>query len=210
MGVMIETLKKNIRKSLKLIGLAAIISAVSLWFFTTDYPTMMKNRYFTGSIENYMNVTIGDRREEVLYKLGRPHYVLGDPGKCNGNQPWDCSRRVYFTDGSSDSIDKIDKDIKFYNVYNYLTNPNLLDSFSIYFDENNKVKTLHCRGKCDAILGISTSSDERDLIRFLGNPTSSKIDANSGIKIVSYKKYNLLFYLEKMKVYMIVVGSDDR
>jgi hypothetical protein len=210
MGVMIETLKKNIRKSLKLIGLAAIISAVSLWFFTTDYQTMMKNRYFTGSIENYMNVTIGDRREEVLYKLGRPHYVLGDPGKCNGNQPWDCSRRVYFTDGSSDSIDKIDKDIKFYNVYNYLTNPNLLDSFSIYFDENNKVKTLHCRGKCDAILGISTSSDERDLIRFLGNPTSSKIDANSGIKIVSYKKYNLLFYLEKMKVYMIVVGSDDR
>lgn len=207
---MIETLKKNIRKSLKLIGLAAIISAVSLWFFTTDYPTMMKNRYFTGSIENYMNVTIGDRREEVLYKLGRPHYVLGDPGKCNGNQPWDCSRRVYFTDESSDSIDKIDKDIKFYNVYNYLTNPNLLDSFSIYFDENNKVKTLDCRGKCDAILGISTSSDERDLIRFLGNPTSSKIDANSGIKIVSYKKYNLTFYLEKMKVYMIVVGSDDR
>jgi hypothetical protein len=210
MGVMIETLTKNIRNSLKLIGLAALISAVSLWFFSTDYPTMIKNRYFTGSIENYMNVSIGDKREDVLYKLGRPISVLGDPGKCNDNQPWSCLRRVYFTGETSDKINKIDKDIKFFNVYNYPDNSNSSDSFSIYFDTKNQVKTMDCTGKCDAILGITISSDERDLIRLLGNPSSSKINAGSGIKTVTYKKFNLTFYLEKMKVYMIVVGPDDR
>lgn len=203
-----KTLTKIFRNPVKLIGLAILISLVSVWVFSTDYPKIIKNRYFAGPIENYMSVGIGDERAEVLYKLGKPPFVLGDLNGCTDPKKF-CGRRVYTTDENSVDFAKIDKDIEFYEVYEYENNFPSKDSFSIFFDNKRKVRSITCQGSCDPVFGIFIGSDERDLTKFLGNPSGSKIDVGSGVKTISYSRFNLSFYLEKMKIYMIVIGTDD-
>jgi len=207
---MTNNITNIVRNLFKTIGAIIIIFLFSIWFIGSDYPQIIKNRYFTGPINNYMNVSIGDTRAEVLYKLGRPPYVFGPLNGCTDDKPWKCDRIVYSTDEKSLDSAKIDKDIKFYEIYEYEKYDGLKNSFMISFDKNNEVRTITCLKFCDAVLGINLNSDESDLRRFLGDPSISEVSADSGIKTISYRKFNLTFYLTKMKVYLIRIGPDDR
>jgi len=210
MAISTQNLTKIIRNLFKPIGLITLILLFFIWFISTDYPAIVKNRYFTGPINNYMNVSIGDTRADVLYKLGRPPYVFGPLNGCTDDKPWSCSRIVYSTDENSIDTAKIDKDMKFYEIYEYEDYDGSKNSFMISFDKNNQVRTVTCLKVCDAVLGIGLNSEESDLRRFLGDPSISEVSADSGVKTLSYSKYNLTFYLTKMKVYMIIIGPDDR
>lgn len=198
---MIETLKKNIRNSLKLIGLAALISAVSLWFFSTDYPTMIKNRYLTGSIENYMNVSIGDKREDILYKLGAPDYVVQSIGRCK-----DGSNGCFEKYPTSSFVEsEKNKNIKNYGIYVF-ENPSNYRGTLILVIKNNKVDRIICQDICSSILGINLGDSEKHIKKIIGNPSISEIDSIKGSKTLIYEKLNLRLSFIKLRLVEIDIG----
>ena len=212
---MTEILSKNIRNLLKLIGLVTVISAVPLWFFSTDYPTMIMNRYLTGPVKNYMNVRIGDKREDILYKLGPPNYVLGEKIVCVSKKtPYCGSRTLYVTGLNSNFIDKttdkMENKFEDYSIFYYSEDVNYTNkSLSVFFDKNKKVYSVSCTEKCDPVLGVGIGTNENRVIKLLGNNYKQKIDEFSFVKTLRYDELNITLYLEKQKVYYIIVGKDD-
>ena len=197
----------NTRKLLVTLGLVVSAVSASLWFFSTDYPLIIKNRYFSSPIENYMSVNIGDKREDVMYKLGSPGYVFGEQEKkCGKDFTWECGIPIFSTNEAEEGIPKISKELKNYNVYIYSDGPLTQKFVSVYFDKKDQVVKIGCKVKCEKRLGVGINSREDEIRRLIGNPSNSEIDANSGVKTLSYTKLNLKLYLTKMKVYMVEVG----
>lgn len=208
---MVEYLKRHSRSILLLcLSVAALVGGV-LWLIRADYLRMIQNKYFQGPVTSYMGVNIGDTREEVLYKIGKPSYVFG-AAACKVKDS--CYWNVYDANTDLEDVDnhapKTEKDFRTFGVYVYADRiSNKIKEVSVQF-RNNKVRMIFCRNKCESILGVSTGTKESDVYKLIGTPDKESIDPEFGNKTMIYKKFNLTLMLEKRTVYSVSVKRIDQ
>ncbi len=162
---------------------------------------MIKNRYFTGSIENYMNVSIGDKREDVLYKLGAPDYVVQSIGRCKDGSNGCFEKYPTSSFGESEKNKNINK----YGIYVF-DNPSNYRGTLILVIKNNKVNRIVCQNICSSILGINVGDSEKYVKKIIGNPSRSEIDPIKGSKTLIYDKLNLRLSFIKLSLVEIDIG----
>lgn len=203
---MIERLKRHYRSVLLLcVSIVALTGGV-WWLIHADCPRVIQNRYLQGPITSYMGVNIGDTREEVLYKIGKPPYVFG-AAACEVKER--CYWSVYSTNTELDNIKKdapkSGKDLWNFNVYLYENEAsNNRKELLIQF-RKNKVKMIRCINQCSKLIGLSIKTRESIVYRILGKPNKEYINPESGEKTMSYEKYNLVLMLRKQEVYLLSV-----
>jgi outer membrane protein assembly factor BamE (lipoprotein component of BamABCDE complex) len=136
--------------------------------------------------------------DEVRYVLGTPAYVDYE-GKDDSfpGRVWVKVEEI--PDGKS---------MRDYDGWNYLFD-NESHRVSLIFDKTtNKLSEVSCystKGTCASILKIKTGMDEVDVLALLGKPELQTL--KGGVKTMYYTKLNLVLYLEKLRVYWVVMRS---
>jgi outer membrane protein assembly factor BamE (lipoprotein component of BamABCDE complex) len=148
--------------------------------------------------KDYYGLRLGMSFDEVRYVLGTPAYVDYE-GKDDSfpGRVWVKVEEI--PDGKS---------MRDYDGWNYLFD-NESHRVSLIFDKTtNKLSEVSCystKGTCASILKIKTGMDEVDVLALLGKPELQTL--KGGVKTMYYTKLNLVLYLEKLRVYWVVMRS---
>lgn len=186
-------------KSIWVVGLVAVaVGLASLGVIFFDYLPVPRPR-------EYMNVTLGDTRDEVRYKLGIPQSVLGpviEDGEEKGFQP------VYDTD-KKEGPTAIPSGKKYDDFDEWMYGDNV-KYVVIDFSKEGRARRVTCFDSskssfCQPLAGVQIGDLEADIVKRLGPPSSSRISGVS--KTITYEKRNLGVTLEKQKAYLLELAG---
>ena len=169
------------------------LTGVGVWIFQSDYPTIVKNRFFQGKVTSYMGVKIGDDKENAHYKLGIPN-VLRKQEECPEVEM--CEYYYFdkelpnYIDFSSANAILVDNNfnVKNGNWWLYVNKYNTKSFVKLKFHKE-KIHKIACGSNCETILGVDYGMQEKNVLFMLGNPDTIIIE--NGVKSMTYKKYNL-------------------
>jgi hypothetical protein len=175
------------------ITLGPIVIGAS-WFTYTAAKARISN--WPHRVNTYEGVPLGATKQDVLYGLGAPTAVEAEsaPGESFPG------RYVY-------SVADL-KNGKTYLDYQYWE----YSPITVTFDANvQRVSDVACfalqGATCPPLLGIKTGESEEEVISYLGNPSSSRYtDDWSGVKMLTFEKWNTSFLLSKHRVYGFELG----
>lgn len=167
---------------------------------------------FNAGLNEYCNVRVTDDKKEVLYRLGYPPFVLGEPERIAGSDGfW---QPVFDTDAGVEpkAAMPAGKRINDFDGWGYHLGP--AASINLEFDHRTgKVKSISCTdfGKmppyaCTPLSGIAVGDTEEHVQDKLGKPTRHKLDGVS--KTIRYDDLGVEFILAKGKVYMLTILSE--
>jgi hypothetical protein len=177
------------RTALTFLVLAAIIGGVYFW---NQLPVTVTPQ------TEYAGIRIGMTPDEVMYIKGFPPTVFGEPrddGDWKGFQP---------------AIETKDlekgKRVQDYRDWSYGPPNSRID---IKFNEaKDAVIAVQCYsgdrlGSCPSIAGVTDGDSEKEVIRRLGNPDTSRIEGVT--KTMAYRNLGITLKLEKERVYLLAV-----
>jgi hypothetical protein len=188
------------RANIKII--AAAISLTVLACLLVGFVRFMKQ------LDSYYHVRLGDDREEVLYRLGSPPFVLGEPEKGD----WGYWQKVFYTDNSDPkNAMPADKSINDFYSWSYRPDSSVIGTGSItvmFAKVEKQVRSISCMddefrpaGVCPDLVGVAIGDSEEDVQRKLGEPMRFKRDGVS--KTLRYDDIGVEFLLTKGKVYQL-------
>jgi hypothetical protein len=196
------------KKRLQVVTGAAAILAVGL----VSAILLRTYREYSDGTRKYADVTLGDTREEVRYRLGSPPVVFGKAlGDTSG--PWGDFQPLYYADPKRDPVNQLPKGTtdKDYDEWSY--DPSSVSSLNVKFDmKTDRVIGIGCfdfsstHSDCPSILGVNSGDSEASLFRKLGKPTRQVV--KSGTKNVHYDDLGVDFVLGRAKVYGFGVRRD--
>jgi hypothetical protein len=182
------------------LGIAGLVVAgILLWAGVLAYEWWSERPY---KLTEYEGVKLGASQSEVQYAKGAPSSVLLVEGKGEPGKPW-----TY--DWSVVDVAKLEKgkSVEDYLMWSYAIGRD--KRLDISFDQKEKkVSSISCYSdsylECEKIFGIHDGSSEKELLGKLGVPEKEEI--TQATKRMDFEKFNVRFYLSKLKVYMITVG----
>ena len=177
-------------------GFVGLVAAgVLLWAGNSAYAWWAERPY---KLTEYEGIKIGASQSEVKYAKGLPSNVLVDG---TGELDWTVVDVSKLASGKS---------VEDYFMWSYAIRQN--KRLDISFDRKLKtVSSITCYSEsyfeCQEIFGIRDGSTEIQLVDKLR--AAEKEEITEATKRMDYAKYNVQFFLSKMNVYMIKVGSDN-
>jgi hypothetical protein len=200
------------RRSRRLVVLAsivvvAVLTIAGIWL-VRGYAS------FRHQLSTLGVLTLGDTRDEVAYKLGRPPVVYGE------QKPGDWGIPVFYTDRKSDPINAMPEGtrIEQYQAWSY-TGPAPNVHLDVDFNKKTgRVERIECfdlsdtaSAYCPHLLGLAVGDSEARMVDVLGAPTSQKVE--NGVKTAEYSNLGVAFLLKMQRVYSVAVydeaGSKD-
>lgn len=163
---------------------------------------------FIDGLSGYCNVHRTDDREEVLYRLGYPPVVMGEPEKITEMSDGYWSR-AYWTDKKANPKNAMpeDKKINDYSEWSYDLGQKGEGSGSIgvaFYQPKNRVKSISCMGDtCPSLASVAIDDTEEQVQHKLGKPNRYKRDGVS--KTLRYDDIGVEFILTKGRVYHLTL-----
>lgn len=158
---------------------------------------------FVGSLDKYCSVYRTDKRKEVLYRLGSPQSVLGEPEK----GPWGLWQRVYVP-GSTDPKQAMPpgKSEDDFSAWAYTPADDV--TITVSFDKSNRVESISCmtghENACPNLAGVAFGDTEEQVFHKLGRyHVRYKLDGVS--KTVRYDDLGVEYVLTKDRVYTLTL-----
>lgn len=154
----------------------------------------------------YYGVALGDSRDEVTYRLGRPTgvYAPKEAGCTDPTQkPW-CKWQKIISLGELPA----GKSLQDYSEWFFEIEPRV----TVRFSGNGRVDSIECfwseerdgvLHRCRSILGLGTRTTEEAVVSRLGAPQNVKLDGV--VKTMQYPQFNVQLLLTKGHVYMLTV-----
>lgn len=160
---------------------------------------------FFQSIRAFNGIELQAPRSEVLYRLGIPNYVLGEPEYDSTFEGY--MQPVYELDASSKDPNALPngKSYKDFQEWMY-SEANGISRLTIQIDSTNHVKSLEWfHSECNQtawgpVAGVRCGDDE-SVVMNLGKPSTVSVKDVS--KTVKYADIGVTFTLTKGKVYMV-------
>jgi hypothetical protein len=172
-----------------LVGGIVVIGAGAYLYFNYEEPPTKQL--------GYADLKLGMSENEVRYIKGSPTEVMEADALSPGFD------RVV-------KVDKLDqgRTVSDYPEWSYTDTSSRID---ITFDPNRKVKAIQCYATsygCPYLFGLHVGSSEDQVLARLGKPTSQAVQVNGSTKRMVYGPYNVVFFLTKKEVYMLLVTAD--
>ena len=150
-----------------------------------------------GRQTEYAGLRLGMTQDEVMYVKGNPPYVLAD----EPDSQWKGFMRVIDTKNLEEGKRAID-----YSDWGFRETLRHIDV--TFNPARTAVTIIQCTSddkgnRCPALGGVRDGDSEKEVLRKLGNPTSSKIDGVT--KQMSYRDLNIEIWLTKERVYMLAL-----
>lgn len=185
------------------------------------------SRYVSTAAEltTFEGVKIGDSRAEVLYRKGEPKIVFGPLESASdgveGPGGWGSWQHVYYVNPDEDpSENKVNvipngKTIDDFDDWSYstsgLTAAATSGDVAVTFVKGN-VATIRClnfggRGACSQMVGVEPTTSEEELLRIFGEPSSAKIDKDSGVKTMRFDDVGVEVLLRRGAVYAVEISG---
>ena len=164
---------------------------------------------FRKSIELINAISLGKKRQDILYLLGWPDSVL-ERGTRDGTWLGE-SDRVYYVNGPAGDNNTMPSNTHVNDYYGWVYDKSSSRDcrFTLNFDQDGEVNFICLHGEASStigwgpVAGIKYKDKEKDILR-LGKPTNVSIDKNNGTKVIEYEDIGLSFYLTKGEVYMVI------
>lgn len=188
----------------------------SAWVFLLyDYPQIIWNRFGGEKLSEIQGISLGDNKETVLYKMGKPQIQISE-------LPCGSECKIFVLD--EERVKKETPDIEEYSNVIIIDNdydPKKNDYWGyggldtnvlVTFNKNDGlVYGIQCTDQCDPIFGIRIGDSENRVIRLLGKPAVTEIERgqkrmyydriadrpNDGFRIVLERGVVLGFELKK-------------
>ena len=146
----------------------------------------------------YAGLRLGMTQDEVMYVKGYPPFVLGE-------ELTDPQWKGFMTVVDTKNLEKGKRAIDYrdWSYEEYEHNINVA-----FNPARTAVTVIQCYSKdkvyrCPELGGVRDGDSEKEVLRKLGNPTSSKIDGVT--KEMSYRDFNIEIWLTKEEVYMLAL-----
>jgi hypothetical protein len=187
----------------------ASILAVMLAILLAFYILFGLYAKFSSDLHRYMDLNIGDTRDETLYARGVPT-VVEDPPKFDASFGGNISR-TYQVDGK-DNKNRIPAGKSYKDYLSWSFDNASGGRIDLEFDAHSmRISSIGCYSQsktdCPQIFGISTGMSEDDVLRILGKPTTESLDGT--VKRLEYDDIGLNVYLSKRFSYYIVKRSPN-
>jgi hypothetical protein len=200
-------------KTTKLLRIAVVCVTVA---FGAGVFFLIGGRYreFRAELRVFEGITLSDRRDDILYRLGYPTEVaapdpwIGPPGVW---APPAGTLRVFYVKGPDGDQNTMPKNttVRDYPKWSY-TNPRTSGRLSVNFNKADSVTSLEFYSpsknpfEWEPIAGIRAGQSEDDVLK-LGTPTRMSVDGVT--KRIEFSDIGVSFYLTTGDVYMCVVQS---
>lgn len=169
------------RTGVRIVAILAVLAA--------GVHTALEYRVFQRDLKTYMNVEIGDSKQEVAYLLGFPQHVgVLETSRFGLN--------IRLLEGIPPN--RVASDYA-----HWLYDPD----FRVDFDRSGTVEEVSCfdldepSDVCPALHSVQIGASESDLLRILGTPTSTRYSGPS--KLMSYDDLGAEYTLIRERVYAI-------
>jgi hypothetical protein len=190
-------------------GLAKTGAALIAVAFTVS--TCSGLREFEAEISEMEGISLGDSRDEVLYRLGVPPRVLADPSSIEMDGKTINVRTLYWTSGAPAPVNAMPmgKRISDFSGWSYSRSRGEA-AFEVEFDRSGRVIALECTAKggtpyaCGPVAGIR-NTDTEETVRRMGRPTREELDGVT--KLMAYDDIGVQFLLTKGRVYRITLAA---
>lgn len=193
--------RKALRYAVLAVGVIALVSYGST--LTSRYQTLRR------SLEGLGGVKLLDSREEVIYRLGRPTYVVAPLDPSEGFFP---GRRIFYT-----SLPREDKDalpagskIQDFPGWTYDKTPRNAQ-VDLEFSPSGEVVSVGWYSDSQdpmdwgPVAGIHNGDSEEVVLDLMGRPTSSSLDGTT--KTLHYRDLGLEFTLVKGRAYRAILHA---
>ena len=162
---------------------------------------------FEKEIGHMGGIRLGDTRSEVLYRLGVPPRVFGDPHPIEVGGETFQARTLYWVTDAPQPVNAMPEGSKIedYSAWTYAPSGDAAN-FTVEFDAAGRVNLLECTAlggrpfACGPVAGVWNTDSEEKVLR-MGRPTRETIDGVT--KLMAYDDIGVRFLLTKGRVYRI-------
>jgi hypothetical protein len=194
----------------------AIALAGGLLVFAVVVIGFHNSQKFMDGLKTYSNVYITDTKADVLYRLGYPPIVMGDPVKLAGMTRY--VNRVYYTKANADPNNSMPtgKHVEDFDEWAYPMGDQSHGNISteVRFDHStSNVIDISCvetvdtlSHPCKSLAGINVGDTEEIVLQRFGPPYRSTIDGVA--KTIRYDDLGIEVVLTRGKVYTLTLLNE--